>query len=812
MSFSRKSQKLISKVCRDCLSKRTVVMATTTSTSSMTLSHTLKQTPLPQGGGGGGRRFLSTAAVALPECTTTTNKITPASELLAQFRHDLYHMTDKEALLLSYSPPVRKTIQRREERKRIMASYRTLKSQQPAALALLTQRDVDTLIANIEHADALEILQDLKKGKLFRGAVVSFRQGDAERMIYSAIRIKSVKKAVQLLDEFSVQFPQLSIETYEAVIEYLATTNQHPQQLDRWIDYLAKQQGKEPSKTLVRSFILSRVSRNQLEEAAQYLKRHHPTPDLAQLVIRHLDDDYELLDHALNIFAMDYFHAWRLEEMRQVYLRKRTCGMSTSVIIKNLLGKSLHTGQVHTIAQRVLQDTLTLGDTANIQLSAKKLIGFYISKKDIKHAVRVWDDLISHGVQLPQGVLQHLIIHAAKLKYHVDTMRIYQHYTDLYPNLLSTTQAAATTTTTTTHTEMHVQVLKCMVRSNNFVNAEKVQPTVESLLDDMKPNLARTAVRSLFSLAAQTGNVDMFERVFSKSEKLKLSLTHKGLTSLIACYLTRGDIRSAKAAFQSVASHTDGPDVVDFNLLMRTVVMEDSQGKDTTVVNYDKILDILQHMNMVNIKPDETTMRTMLGFYKSESEMQKSIYDKLLSNPDAISRFDQVFLNNIALGSLLTRMDVEQVVSLLRTNRRQDLFPSEPAHKRIHVNGMTYKMLIDAANKDPRYTHVAERLFKDMLARGMKPSRDAYTDLIHNLAKKGKIAKARKYISKMQEETGEPATIKTWTQLVDGLLLLGKPHLAKQIFTQDMKDLQLDEVACKKLKKVDDALLLLLSK
>lgn len=802
MSFSKKSQKLISKVCRDCLSKRTVAMATS---SSITLSHTLKHTPPHPGPG---RRFLSTAAVALPECTTT-NKITPASELLAQFRHDLYHMTDKEALLLSYSPPVRKTIQRREERKRIVASYRALKSQQPAALALLTQHDVDTLIANIEHSDALEILQDLRKGKLFRA--VSFRQGDAETMIYLAIRMKSIKKALQLLDEFSVQFPQLSIETYEAVIEYLATTNQQPQQLDRWIDYLVKERKvKEGSKTLVRSFILSRVSRNQLEEAAQYLKRHHPTPDLAQLVTRHLDDDYELLDHALNIFAMDYFHAWRLEEMRQVYLRKRTCGMSTSVIIKNLLGKSLHTGQVHTIAQRVLQDTLTLGDTANIQLSAKKLIGFYISKKDIKHAVRVWDDLTSHGVQLPQGVLQHLIIHAAKLKYHVDTMRIYQHYTDLYPNLLLTPTPTIPTTNSPSSSfgEMHVQVLKCMVRSNNFISAEKVQPTVESLLDDMKPNLARTAVRSLFSLAAQTGNVDMFERVFRKSEKLKLSLTHKGLTSLIACYLTRGDIRSAKAAFQSVASHTDGPDVVDFNLLMRTVVMEDSQGKETTVVNYDKILDILQHMNMVNITPDETTMRTMLGFYKSESEMQKSIYDKLLSNPDAISRFDQVFLNNIALGSLLTRMDVEQVVGILRTNRRQALFPSEPAHKRIHVNGMTYKMLIDAANKDSRYTHVAERLFKDMHARGMKPSRDVYTDLIHNLAKKGKIAKARKYITKMQEETGEPATIKTWTQLVDGLLLLGKPHLAKQIFTQDMKGLQLDEVACKKLKKVDGLLML----
>ncbi|CAO3610776.1 unnamed protein product [Mucor hiemalis] len=782
MSFSRKSQKLISKVCRDCLSKRTVI-------TNVVSPHTvLTQAP--------GRRFLSTVAVALPECTTT-NKITPAFELLAQFRHDLYHTTDKEALLLSYSPPVRKTIQRREERKRIVASYRTLKAQQPAALALFTQHDVDMVIASTELSDAFEILQDVRKGKLFRS--VQFRQEDAEKMIYLAIRMKYVKKAVQLLEEFSVQFPQLSIESYEAVIEYLATTNQQPQQLDHWIDYLVKEKGMvDPSKTLVRSFILSRVSRSQLEAAAQYLKQHHPTPDLAQLVTRHIDDDYELLDHALNIFAMDYYQAWRLEEMRQVYLRKKACGMSTSVIIKNLFGKSLHTGQVHTIAQRVFKDTLTLGDTANIQLSAKKLIGFYISKKDIKHAIRVWDDLTSHHVVLPQGVLQHLIIHAAKLKYHVDTMRIYQHYTDLYPNLLSSGDG-----------EVHVQVLKCMVRSSNFNSAEKLQAKVESLLEEIKPNLARTAVRSLFSLAAQTGNVDMFERVFRKSEKLKLSLTHKGLTSLIACYLTRGDMRSAKAAFQSVASHTDGPDVVDFNLLMRTVVMEDSQGKDTTVVNYDKILDILQHMNMVNITPDETTMRTMLGFYKSESEMQRSIYDKLLSNPDAISRFDQVFLNNIALGSLLTRMDVEQVVGILHTNSRQALFPSEPTQRRIHVNGMTYKMLIDAANKDTRYTHVAERLFKDMHARGMKPSREVYTDLIHNLAKKGKIAKARKFIVKMEKETGEKATVKTWTHLVDGLLILGKPVLAKEIFTQDMKDLQLDEVACKKLKKID---VLLLSK
>jgi hypothetical protein len=302
----------------------------------------------------------------------------------------------------------------------------------------------------------------------------------------------------------------------------------------------------------------------------------------------------------------------------------------------------------------------------------------------------------------------------------------------------------------------------------------------------MKLSNARIIIKSLFSLSAQTGNLELFESSFNTSEKLKLSLKHKGLTSLVACYLKRGDVRSAKAAFQSVAEHTDGPDVVDFNLLMRTVVLEDKG------VNYDKIFDILKHMNLVNVTPDETTMRTMLKFYSSESDMQKSLYEKLLNNTEAISRFNHVYLNNIALKSLLTTKPVVDVYGLLARNNRQELFPTLEEKDVIHVNGITWNILLKEALKDIKHTSLVEKIIQDMSSRGMKPTAEVYQLLIKHLSRKGKIAKAKKYIYKMESETGEKSTFLVWNHLLQELILQKKYSSAQEIIKQDMMNIQLD--------------------
>ncbi|KAI9337077.1 hypothetical protein BD770DRAFT_477136 [Pilaira anomala] len=772
MSITRegwKSQKILAQVCRQCLSK-------------------VVTTPVKQQ-----TRQFGTQKVLFESEKATT----PGPSLMETFRHELYQPTPIALRPnIPYSAWVKKTIVRRQGRKRILNMYQLMKNRHPNLLSQLSQRDLNSLVrifitnpddpsSNGPMQEAFQILQDLKKGTLFSQA--SFGQPEMELLIYLATELKYTRKALDLLSEATQLYQgQLSLTTFEHVFGLLSREKKSPKTIDVWLSRLANL-GYQPSKSIVRSVVISKIS-NELDDAASYLRKHHPTTDLARLVNTHTEDARDLLDNALNVFAIDCLEEWRLNDARNIYLRKREVGMSTNVIVKRVMDKALHTGQVQA-AERMLKDTIKLEDTFNVKLCSRKLIDWYLSYKDIKQAVLVWDQLEQHGLELNQEVMEELMIEAAKLKYHVDAMRLYRRCNDLYP--------------TTTSIETAIYVFRSLVNTKDFVNAREIQGSIESALHQRKltDQSARIATRALFGLSAQTGDVALFERIFETSEKLKLGLTHRGLTSLVAMYLRRGEVHLAKAAFQQVAARTNGPDVVDFNLLMRTIVMEEQR------VDYDKIFEILTHMKLVDVQPDETTLRTMLMFYRSESEMQRSLYEKLLVNPTSISRFNQVYLNNLAFKNLLTEKTIAQVVGILKRGNRGELFPSE-ANTPILVNGATYSILLTAANENRDYTSIAELLIKDMLARGWKPKRLVYEELIRNLAKKGKIAKARKYIALMEKETGEKAGAETYTKLIDGFLYLKKPHLAKHVVLDDLikNKIRFDEVVREKVKTVNTKL------
>lgn len=779
----RKSQ-LLANICLNYLSRRTPVIS---QTRCLTSSASLMSFPI--------------GTKATTPCTldplTTPVRTTAKKNLVDNFRSELYHPSLSTSLDPNYSPLVRKTILRRESRHRLIKLYKALK-QRPQLATQLTQRDVDDLLKRFTEIPpdgiamngplltAFDILNDWKKGVVFQH--LPFRQQDTETMIYLACRLNWAERADALLIEAAISKRQdVSIVPYEAIIDVMSK-RKRPHRLNFWLQHL-EEANKTLTRSMVRSMVLYHVADNQLETAVGFLKRNHSGEDLSQLIAQHVTDDRELLDQVLNIFAMDCMAEHQMYDMRAIYLRKRFLGMSTTMIVRNLVKKSLYTGHAYT-AERILSDTIHMQDGGGAQLTAKRLISWYISNKDIVHAMGVWERMEKSKLTLPVDVVQPLLKQAARLKYHVDALRLYRRCKELYP-----TKGYGLSP------ETHALVFNCMVKSKLDKEPFEVLPAVEEMIPDMRTSAAKTVVRSMFSLCAQTGKLDLFEHVFDMSEQLGLSVTHEGLTSLIACYLSRGDVQSAKSAFQTVASHTDGPDVVDFNLLMRTVVMEDGNK-----VNFDKIFDILRHMNLVNVTPDETTLRTMLGFYESGSEMQKDLYQKLLEHP-SMNRSSQVFLNNIALTNLMRDRSLQHAVDALIKNDRGALFPDQKGQP-IESNGLTFKILLDQATADTRYSHLAERVYKDMRARGLKPNKDVYENLIFCLTKKGKIAKARRYISKMEQETDAKADVKTYTKLVDGLIRMDKYHLAKEIITQDMAsgDMVFDRILRSRLKLIESKL------
>ncbi|KAI7904440.1 uncharacterized protein BX663DRAFT_550820 [Cokeromyces recurvatus] len=781
-----RSQRLFAKLCLDCLSKR--------SSSS---------------GGGGGRSSISSSKPLIVQISR--NMVTKKTEIptgysplqtnmiqtpvlhtkpLDNFRRELYQsLKSSDPTLLPYSSHVKKTILRRQLRKRLLENYQIIKKQSHL-VRQLTQQDMDRFIAHFTddaHPDdpltyntlrhAFYILADLKSDSL--SSLTKFRLEDAEKMIYLASELGWDEEAEKLLTEAEHKW-SMSMAAYDSVFRVLSKKRRQDR-IDFWLSHL-KSLEKTLTRDSVRSVIMCMMFNHQLQAAAEFLKINHPSQELTQLIDQHESNSHELLDKVFDLFALDCLEQGRLNEMRLIYMQKRQLDMSTRMIVKHLVTKCIYTGKSY-IAENLLTDTLFMKDISNAQFCARKLIHWNVANTNIENAIHIWEKMEENKVDLPLDVIQSLIVAAAKKRHHVDTMRLYKKCQELYPGGMSS--------------ETRVYVFRSIVLSRQYNLALELSSEIESILPYLDPNTARLAVRTLFRLCSHTGELELFERVFRYSETLGLSLTHRGLTSLISCYISRGDIDSAKAAFQSVATHTTGPDVVDFNLLLRIVAMEDNP------VNPDKVYDILDHMKLVNVAPDETTLRTMLAFYSPESDMHKSIYDSLLTEANG-SRFDQVFLNNIALMNLLKRNHVGYVTNILLRNNRGNLFPSEQ-NKPIVCNDLTFKILLDVATKDPKYANIAEKLFKSMRTRGFKPPKEVYENLIYVVSMKGRISKARQYITQMENETGIKADERTYMKLVNGLLRLNKPDLAKDIIMQDMvsNDIPFSEAVLHKLKYIE---------
>jgi pentatricopeptide repeat protein len=60
----------------------------------------------------------------------------------------------------------------------------------------------------------------------------------------------------------------------------------------------------------------------------------------------------------------------------------------------------------------------------------------------------------------------------------------------------------------------------------------------------------------------------------------------------------------------------------------------------------------------------------------------------------------------------------------------------------------------------------------------------------------------------MEAETGCKADVETYTKLVEGLLKMGKPHLAKEIILQDMplNNIPLNNIMLRKLRRIEKKL------
>ncbi|KAL4212927.1 hypothetical protein CU097_007618 [Rhizopus azygosporus] len=672
--------------------------------------------------------------------STIPQQKTVERNLLDHFREELYHPEKyvPDPNVQSYSPLVKTTITRRLTRKRLLKSYWRLKTKDPQRLAELTRQDIDQFISRfVVNSDDLVakrpmvqifyILQELKNGRFEQ---VSFGPNEAEHMICLAAELKWTDKCLALLHEIALkQKLSLSIRTYDAVFQLLSE-NKNLQEMEFWLNHM-KEQSIGLTERTIRSVFLCHLGRGQAGDGIAYVKQNAKGSKLLSLIDEYGDDKTELLPRLLSYFAMQALSEKQLYVARNIYIQKIELGLSSNSLLRRIMRACIQANELHT-AEVVLRDTISIQDTKGAQLCADLLIDTLLHQRNIVHSVSVWQKMTQSGIELSQQTVDKLLVHCAKYKYHADVLRLYKRYQKVYPNMSY---------------EARVRAVRCMVLVREYPLAKKLAEGLVAHIRNMDHRLGKLAARTFFSLSAKTGDIELFEQTFSQIEDLGPTIRHRGLTSLMACYIKRGDLLAAKSAFKSMADYTKGPDVVDFNLLMRTVLLEDK------TINHEKILEILKHMALVNITPNQTTIRHMIQYYEQGSSMLNELYKKLLEMP--LRKSDQVILNNMAIDKLLTKYSVEYVANLFFKNDRGLILPGENG-KAIDRDTITYKMLLSACLSDnkPSLT-IAERLIKDMLSRGIKPSMKHYVMFIELLGKKGNFRKARKYIKNMEENTGE---------------------------------------------------------
>ncbi|KAG0180546.1 hypothetical protein DFQ28_003720 [Apophysomyces sp. BC1034] len=673
-------------------------------------------------------------------------------------------------------------IGRRKRRLRLQKLYERVRIH-PSLLQQLTGDDFNALVTAFtpnpdnKLADnvvrvAVQILEDLST---LNSLDVQLTKENAETLISFYRELGSVDRAENIIKHMLNAGQKPSQETFAAFISLLSAGDRL-EDAEAWIARMKASHVWPPSEAAVGYMVEGWLRLGEKEKAISLLSQYPGDLDIVAHASEHEGGGYELLDAALDMFAKNCIRDWRLNDARKFYRRRRELGLKTRHIINRLLGKSLFTFQT-SVAHALLKDTLNCGDKEGHRMVAKRLLTWYMSREDVKQAVELWEAVNGAEDVLGKELSSDLMTLLAKRKHHVDLIRLYRQYTTRYPSAMTL--------------DLYTKTLRGLVRSKQHTLAREVFADLKSNLPSIGVN--QKVLLPLYSLCAQTGDIALFEEVLRMNEKAG-QISHNALTSLISCYITACDTTAALSVFKKLASHVFNPDVVDFNLLIRLTAQQEN------FTEFSKILGILEHMRMVGVSPDESTLRTLLDIYK-QGHIRDELFQKLLHDPGA-SKADQIWINNIALTRLMALTGPIRAAKLFLDNDRGALFQSTKGDK-IEADYITYKLLIDGTIKSLRSMAMAQRLYVNMRSQGLKPSREIYHQMILGWARKGRLQRARRVMAEMEKETGVPADVRTYSMLIEGFLLLDRVDLAREVIDQDManRDIKPDKVMLQRIAK-----------
>ncbi|OAD70384.1 hypothetical protein PHYBLDRAFT_60283 [Phycomyces blakesleeanus NRRL 1555(-)] len=714
------------------------------------------------------------------------------TDLVTQFRLALYppletqpQNKNKNNKNRKSSAIKQKTIIRRQRRKHLFERYTDLKKRR--LLNHLSYEDFRTLVAilipNPDNQQAkpivlqtISVLEDLKQLSADHSHL-QFSLTDVETLVSLYRETGATNDAALLLHNLHRLGTTPTERSYSDMIAMLAKAGDVESALG-WLKTIKASGVWPPSNSIKGSIVQAWLELGNDTAAIDFL-REHPgdaiisTSDTKpnsnpnhnnKININDINDDDKdaLLDMALDVFFNESLKRWRLNDCRAIYRLKQKRGYSTSSLLSRLTYKTIHTFQTHT-SLNLLQDTLDLKDTAGCGIVAGQMIKYCISTKNLAMAVNICKHADHSQNSISVDHYTHLITKLAHARYSVDLMTIYRQFTQKYPQSLSIS--------------LYTTIIQGLTAAKQYHSALQVLGDLRQTIPDHQ--LDENSFLPLYKLCAQAGYLDLFKQTFALNKSLGRPLTHKAFTSLMACYVTAKDPESAKAVFQAIMAETKGPDTVDFNLLIRATALEKTDGD-----SLEKIFEIIRHMKTADINPDQTTLRTLLDIYKT-GDLADMLLQKLINDPHA-THSDNIWLNNLSMTRLLKNTPPSTVASIFLSNKRDKLLKSSTKGVPIASDGMSYQILIDALTKSPTNVHIAESLYQHMHSRGHKASQSLHHQMILAWARKGRMAKARRMVVRMEEEIGEKAGIEAFSIIISGYLGHNQRENAQRIIDEDL--------------------------
>ncbi|XLR60497.1 hypothetical protein S83_011169 [Arachis hypogaea] len=285
--------------------------------------------------------------------------------------------------------------------------------------------------------------------------------------------------------------------------------------------------------------------------------------------------------------------------------------------------------------------------------------------------------------------------------------------------------------------------------------------------EDLKPRLDLRNGRFLSHAMVLYGQANMLDdaiRTFDRmEEEQRVPRTVKSLNSLLfACIVAKNykEVKRIYLEFPKIYSII--PNIDTYNLVIKAFCESGSSSS---------VYSVLDEMDRNSVKPNATTMKTMLsGFYKEEKFEEVGKVLKLME--ERYKMHPSLSTYNVRIVSLC---------KLKRSAEAKALMEGMICRGR-KPNSVTYMHLIFGFCREGNVEE-GERLFQEMKKKGYTPNSDCYFTLIHFLSEAGKFESALSFAKESMAKAWFP-NFTTMKNLVNGLASVSKVDDAKELIKE----------------------------